>query len=236
MIRFAPVLAFCALLAQPVLPALAGDEATVTVTGEASVAVVPDMATVSLGVSAEGADPAAALNAASAAMTSVLAALGADGIEAGDIRTDQLTLNPVWDQNQTSETGAPLIRGYAASNQVSVRVRDLARLGEVLGTVAGAGANTFNGIFFGLSDPAAATAEARRAAVADARARAELYTEAAGASLGDLRSISDVDSGIGQPMAGAMMRMEADASTVPVSAGELEVNARVTAIWTITGK
>ena len=112
-------------------------------------------------------------------------------------------------------------------------MRDLADLGDVLDAVVKSGANTLGGVSFGLSEPRAAEDAARRAAVEDARARAALYAEAAGVTLGAVQQITE-DS-FAQPMA-RMMAAEAamaDAAPPPVAPGELTVSARVQVVYAI---
>ncbi len=204
--------------------------ATITVTGEGVVTSAPDLATVSLGVTTQGDTAAAAMAANTDALTAVLERVKAAGVEDRDIQTSTLNLNPNWSNSDGSSM--PVIQGYVATNLLSIRVRDMAKLGGVLDAAITDGANTLNGISFGLAEPDPAMDEARKAAVAKARARAELLVTAAGASLGRIVSISE--AGFAPPM--PMYRMEAamaDAA-VPVEGGEVGVTANVTITWEIT--
>jgi uncharacterized protein YggE len=225
--RFPSILASALLLAAPVL---ADDgKALITVTGEGQVAVVPDMATISLGVTVNGETAKAALDANSAALAAVLERLTATGIEAKDIQTSGLSLGPVYDYS--SSGGAQLVQGYTASNMVTVRVRAIDRVGPVLDASVTDGANTLNGITFGLLDPLPATDDARRKAVEDARRKADLYAGAAGVELGSIVSITE-GGGYGMPMMmGAAPFAKAD--SVPVAAGELSVGASVTVTFAV---
>ncbi len=224
------VLAAAALaLLLPLSPVAAADgpHASITVTGEGEVTGAPDMATVSIGVTTTAATAAAALAQNSEQVAQVIAGLKSAGIEPRDIQTSGLSLNPMW-PGRSGDTPAT-ITGYQASNTVSVRVRALPGLGELLDQVVGNGANTLNGISFGLADPRPATDEARRRAVADARARAELLAGAAGVELGSILSISESGGGqVPQPM----YRREA-AMAVPVEGGEVGVTAAVTITWAL---
>lgn len=210
---------------EPVAPA------TITVTGEGDVAATPDQAVVSMGVTSQGETAAEAMAASSAALTAVLERLKAAGIEGKDIQTSTLNLNPNWVLSSDG-SAAPTIDGYVASNVLSVRVRALEGLGGVLDAVIADGANSLNGISFGLADPDPLLDEARRQAVADARARAELLVAAAGAQLGRIVSISE-SGGMAPPM--PMYRMEAamGAPPVPVEGGEVGLAASVTITWEI---
>jgi uncharacterized protein YggE len=203
---------------------------TLTVTGQGQVEAAPDLATVSLGVTTQGATAAQAMAANNAALSAVLERLAAAGIEARDVQTSNLSLNPNWQQPYDGSS-PPVIDGYIASNQLAVRVRDIARTGEVLDAVIADGANTLNGITFGLQDDSALQDEARTEAVQDARARAQTLAAAAGVQLKRIVSISE-QGGYAPPM--PMYRMEAAASApVPVAAGEVGVTAGVTVVYEV---
>lgn len=200
-----------------------------TVTGEGDARVAPDQATVQLGVTTQAESAAAAMRQNSEQQTGVIAALTDAGIEAADIQTSGLNLTPMVDYG---EGRAPRVTGYQANNMVSVRVRDVPRLGEVLDAIVTAGANEINGISFTRDDSQATEDEARRVAVADARHKAEVLAEAAGLTLGRLVSLRDAEAPQGpQPMM-MQARMEADAK-VPVAPGELSMTAQVHAEYAL---
>ena len=199
-----------------------------TVTGEGEAVAVPDMATVSLGVSAQNADAGTAMDEASKVAEAILARLDAMGIAARDRQTSDVGLQPIWN-NPTNSDNAPEITGYEASNRLTVRVRDLDQLGEVLGAVTEDGANRLSGLSFGLQDPDPVTEAARRDAVEDAMARAKVLAEAAGVTLGPVVSISENGGGGYAPS--PMPMMEARMSAAPVAAGESTINARVTMVF-----
>ncbi|NEY89406.1 SIMPL domain-containing protein [Tabrizicola oligotrophica] len=221
------ILALSTALALPLAaPALA--EATITVTGEASIAATPDMATVSLGVTTEGATAAEAMAANSKALAAVIERLQGAGIAETDLQTANLSLNPNWTGYDSG--AAPQIANYMAMNMLNVRVRDLANLGSVLDASIADGANTLNGITFELAAPRPVQDEARRAAMGDATAKATLYAEAAGVTLGKIASIAEVQN-YGGPMP---VFMEAKAaSPVPVAAGQIALQAQVTVTYEI---
>jgi uncharacterized protein YggE len=221
-------IALAMLVMAAAMPARATEEAArITVTGEGRVDAAPDMATVSLGVVTEGATAAEAMAANSIQLSMVLEQLKASGIEDRDIQTQGLSINPNWQQTEADPT--PRIVGYQASNMLTVRVRALERLGAVLDMAIADGANSFNGVSFGLSDPLPAMTEARKRAVADAMARAGVLTQAAGLTLGPVVSISE-GGGFGGPQ--PMYRMDAAAaSPVPIAAGEVSTLASVTMVF-----
>jgi uncharacterized protein YggE len=230
--RILNALMLATALALPMAVAAAAQEsARITVTGEGRVDARPDLATITLGVTSEGKTAAEAMVANSTGLAAVLARLKAAGIEDRDVQTTGLSLNPNW-QSKPDGTD-PAIVGYIASNMVTVRVRALEKLGPVLDAAVKDGANTLNGVTFGLIDPAPAMDEARKRAVADAMVRAKLLTGAAGVSLGPILSITE---GGGYVPPQPMYRMEAGmaADSVPVAEGEISMTANVTIVFGIT--
>lgn len=204
--------------------------ARLSVSGEGVATAVPDMATITLGVRAQGETASDALDETSAVGADILAKLEEFDIEARDVQTSDLSLNPIYTRNNSGNE-APLIVGFEASNRVTVRVRDLDRLGAVLGAVTGEGANQMYGLNFGFEDTDTMMDEARRKAVADARAKAELYAEAAGVTLGRVISLSEQGGYRPVPMPVAEMRMAAD--SVPIAAGESALSASVSMVFEI---
>ena len=227
----APLSLILALALATAAPAAAETARTITVTGQGNALAVPDMATILLGVVTEAPNAGEAIGQNSRAMAGVLDRLRALGVAERDMQTSDFSVNPVYQYNQTP--GAePTIRGFTARNMLTLRVRDLARLGEVLDEVARDGANSFGGLNFGMQDPDAAENDARRAAMADARARAELFAGAGGVTLGRVLSISEASFGAPpMPMfARADMAMN---ESVPVAAGEMQLSASVTVVYEI---
>ncbi len=229
MVRFWSVflvflMSFGATFAQDARPIIA-------VSGEGRVAAKPDLATISLGVTQEARTARQAVDANSAAMRSVFERLTALNIEDRDIQTSNLNVSPVWDQFN-SGSGPRRIVGFTATNLLTVRIRDLASLGDVLDQLLDGGANTFNSLRFGLQDAEPVRDEARVLAVQAARKKAELYAEAAGVTLGPLISLTEGGSGGPQPIA----RMEAAfaSDAMPVASGELSIAASVSMVFTIS--
>ena len=228
--RLAPLAAVLALLPLAVPAQEAPLPRTVAVTGEGRSAAKPDLARISLGVGHQADTAGEAMALMAGGMEAVLARLTQEGIAAADIRTGQLLLEPAWNYN--TPDGNPVMTGFTASQIVDVTVRDLGRVGAVLDAVVQDGANRVNGVSFDLADPQAALDEARRDAVADARARAELYAEAAGVTLGGLVAIADTAGVAPGPIYDARGGAEM-AAAVPVAPGEMTLVATVTMTWTI---
>ena len=224
--RILSTLLLCTILAAP----MSGfaDTGTISVTGTATVNVVPDLATLSLGVTTSADTAATAMKANSAAVTAVIARLKAAGIADRDMQTSNLSLNPNWVLDASGTTS--VIKGYVASNMLTVQIKALDTTGSVLDAAIADGANTLNGLTFGLQNDRPKQDEARKAAVADALARGKLLAEAAGATLGPILSISEVE-GL-QPGPQPMFK-SSDSMAVPVAAGEVGVSAAVTITWAL---
>jgi len=199
----------------------------ITVTGEGRVEAAPDRASFTAGVQSEAVRAEEAFGATAAAMRAVFEALAAAGIAPEDMQTSQLGVDALWADEGGG--GQPRVRGYAASNLVTVRVREIPRLGAVIDAVAEAGANRIYGVAFEIASPQAAIDEARRRAVADAQARAELYAGAAGVTLGQVLSIRETGGDAPGPMfARAEMAMD-----TPIAAGVSILTARVEIVYAI---
>ncbi|WP_347312777.1 SIMPL domain-containing protein [Defluviimonas sp. SAOS-178_SWC] len=214
-------------------PAVAADmPATISVTGEGRVEAAPDMATISLGVTNDAGTAAEAMAANSDAVRAVIERLTAAGVEERDIQTSGLSLGPRYDYGRSDGT-PPTIVGYSASNMVTVRVRALDTLGGVLDAVVAGGANTLNGLSFGIAEDREVMDEARTRAVADAARKAGLYANAAGVRLGRVLSISEAGA-YQPPMPMAMAEAGfAKSAAVPVAPGEVNIVASVSVVYEI---
>ena len=210
-------------------PAAADDTPRIQVTGMGEATLVPDMAEVQLAVTREADTARAALDANNEAMTTVLAALREEGIEERDLQTSGFSIQPrmVYPSDR-EENPTPRIVGYTVSNQLSVRVRDLSRLGTIIDRSVTLGVNEGGHIAFSHSDPASAIDEARTEAVRDALRRARTLATAAGGSLGRVRMITEQDA-TSPPVPVKRLEMAMRASdTVPVAAGEHTYRVHVT--------
>ncbi|HEX8622481.1 MAG TPA: SIMPL domain-containing protein [Allosphingosinicella sp.] len=187
--------------AVPVL--LEGTRLDVVATGEVS--RVPDLARISAGVVSVAPTATAALAQNASQMAAVRAALKRAGIADRDIQTSSINLYP--DYRQDPQGNNPQIVGYRASNEVSVRFRDIASSGRILDALVAQGANQINGPTLSIDKPEAALDEARTLALANARARAELYATALGKRVGRILSISEAGASYQPPV--IMMRQAA---------------------------
>ena len=203
---------------------------TLNLSAQGETKVTPDMATITLGVQTDGATAAGAMSANAVQMNKVIAALKKAGIADRDIQTSNLSVNP---QYVYVENNPPKLSGYQASNQVTIQVRDLTKLGQTVDATVGAGATNVGGISFGLQNPQAAEDAARLDAVKALQAKADLYARATGYKIVRLVSLGEgggyTPAPPPMPMYAMAKREMADSS--PVSAGELKVRVDVSAVY-----
>jgi len=203
----------------------------VSVTGEGTAHLAPDMALVTLTVLRQEKTARAALDVNTAAMNDVLAALQQEGIESRDLQTSRFSIDPrlVYPRGDDNRPTEPQITGYRVSNTVTARVRDLSKLGAILDKAVTLGVNQGGQIQFTNDDPSAALTEARQEAVRDAMAKARTLTEAAGVELGRITTISEQQRGATPvPLIRTeMMRAGAADASVPVAAGENQYRVTV---------
>ena len=214
-----------------VAPALAqtAPPAMISVTGEATVSVPPDLAQIDAGVTSEAKTAREASETNNAAMGKVLLALKGAGIEEKDFQTSRLSLQPQSAPNP-SRPGPSAIVGYRASNRVTIRLRDVTKVASVIDTLVGAGANDIGGINFTVSQASKLLDEAREQAIADARRKAEIYAKATGVTLGAPLSISE--EGAAAPI--TLRRMATGmAESAPVARGEETLHLTVGVSWAI---
>jgi uncharacterized protein YggE len=200
-------------------------QARIIVTGEGSVTIPPDYAQIRAGVTTRGKTAKEALDANSKLMTAVTAALQNSGVEQKDIQTARFSIEPVYAQQQPNN--ARTLTGFEAANQVGVTIRQIAKLGDMLDKLVSAGATDIGGIEFLHADPVKALDQARQAAVADARRKAELYAQASGLNLGGVLWITE-DQAYAPVMKAGMMRAGAGGMPAPIAAGEDTLQASIT--------
>ncbi len=208
--------------------------ATLSLTGAGEVSAKPDMAVINSGVVTEAKAARDALNANNAAMTEILAAFKRAGIAEKDLQTAGFSVEPQYYRPRPGKDGRvepPRIIGYRVSNRLSIKVRDLSKVGGLLDLSVSLGANQVSGIAFTIDDDEPLVDEARKQAMADAIRKARLYADAAGVSLKRIMSI--VESFSRRPPVPFAARLTAEAAAVPVAAGELSLTAEVNVTWEI---
>jgi uncharacterized protein YggE len=166
-------------------------------------------------------------------MHNVFATLAANGIAEKDIATTNLNLSPRYDYEQRTN-GQPLLVGYRASNQITVKSRDLNSTGRLIDALLQAGLNTINGVSFIVSEPEAAQAQARAAAIEKAMIKARVMAQSANVRLGRLLSLQEGSSASPSPYNAPMMAGSVSAdSAPPLAPGEREIGATVTMSYAI---
>ena len=223
-----PVMTSCAQSAPG--QAASADGTLLSVLAEAEARRVPDVATISAGVVTQAADGNAAMRQNAEQMDKVMAAIRAAGIADKDIQTSGIGLNP---QYRYAENEAPKITGYQASNTVSIKVRDLPKLGKVLDALAAQGANQINGPSFEIDQPEPVRDEARLAALKKAQTRAETYAKALDLRVRRIVSISEGGGGLRPPMPMMMRANAADgfAKETSVSPGETSLSVSLDVVF-----
>ncbi|MGI9112726.1 MAG: SIMPL domain-containing protein [Gaiellaceae bacterium] len=204
-------------------PAAAGDTGNgITVQGSGSVESVPDRAQLSFGVETQAVTAKAALAANGVEMRQVIAAIKAAG--ATDAQTQSVSLYPRY--NESTGSGPAGVQGYVAQNSVSATIRRLDRAGAVIDAAVAAGANQVSGPALSRGDQDELYRQALRAAVADARLRAQALAAAANVSLGRITQI--VEGGAAPPPVALQATKSSDAASTPIEPGEQQLVASVT--------
>jgi uncharacterized protein YggE len=204
---------------------------TITVSGDAEVASKPDQARLSAGVVTQAETAAGALEANTTAMNRVFTTLKAAGIPENRIQTSNFSVQPQYAPYRPENPQPQRIIGYQVSNNVSVVVDDLTKVGATLDALVRSGANQLGGIQFTVADPKPLAERARSLAVVDAQAKARTLATAAGVTLGPLMSILETSSVRPIPMF-AMARAQV-AEAVPIAEGEERVRVDVTMTYAI---
>jgi len=224
----AAALAVASLLAAPAL-AQTPLPAAISVTGEATVSVPPDQAQIDGGVTSDAKTAREASDANNAAMGKVLLALKGAGIDEKDYQTSRLSLQPQYAPNRS---GPSPVVGYRAGNRVTVRIRDVTKVANIIDVLVGAGATDIGGINFVVSQASKLLDDARTNAIADARRKAEIYAKAAGVTLGEPLSIAE-EGGAAPMFRSNKMVAGGMAAAAPVAQGEETLSVSVSVSWAI---
>lgn len=228
-------LALAAAIALPGVASAAERHAhpRIIVTGEGEATVAPDMALLSLSVMREAKTAREALDENNAAMAQVIEAMKGFEIADRDLQTSGLQIMPRYNYTNTQDGGqqAELV-AYQVTNSISVRVRDLAKAGEIIDKAVSLGVNQGGNIVFTNDDPSDIVDEARRKAVADAKSKAETLAEAAGVELGRVIEIADQSfASPPMPMQVKAVAFEQSRAAVPIQAGENAYKVQVNVIF-----
>lgn len=213
--------------ARPAAALQAGSDSnprTVSVSGSGTASAAPDVAYVQLGVEVINPDATQAVQDSTDRMTAVMDALKELGIADKNIQTVQYNISV---EQQRDQQGQPTgeIR-YHVNNRIRVTVDDISQVGDLLQKTLAAGANTVDSINFSIKDPEALQQQARDAAIADAKAKAEQLATGFDAQLGPVYQINESGGGVPRPQAEAPVMMQASGA-VPVSGGELNISVDI---------
>jgi len=206
---------------------IAGTRLDLSVSGE--VTRVPDLANISAGVVTKAATASAALQENAVRMDRVIAALKRAGIADRDIQTSSINLNPEY---RYPENQSPQLTGYSASNQVTVRFRDIRNSGKVLDALVSEGANQISGPNMTIEHPEQALDEARAQAIANGRARADLYARSLGMRV--VRVVSVSESGgyyAPPPPPPAPMMASAERAYTKIEPGEQKLQVSLSMVF-----
>jgi uncharacterized protein len=225
-----PLAALALMLTAVALPGFAradddnDHKRSISVAATGAVKTAPDKVDISTGVTSQAPSAKDALARNSAAMSQVIDALKAEGLDPKDIQTTNFSVQPVYEERK--EGRAPAIIAYQVTNSVRITVHDTAKLGAILDKVVSLGVNDVGTIEFGMSEPEALTDEARKQAVAEATANAKLYAEAVGGTLGKVLTIAE-DERMVVTRYSSPAPMDISAKAVPIEAGTATVEVRV---------
>ncbi|HET9130190.1 MAG TPA: SIMPL domain-containing protein [Terriglobia bacterium] len=211
----------------------------ITVTGDVTVEVTPDQATVRIGIVHQGGNAKEAQDEASRITRDTLKAIGDLGVPSQQVQTSRLTINPNYVQPRPGSGDAPRITSYTASNVITVTLNDLALVGPIVDAGLLNGANQLEGVQFQLRNDGPPREQALRVAVAEAKRKATAIAEALGVPLGAVQEVAE--NGISVvPLASRSAETFAVAARAavptPVSAGQLEVRASVILKYAIESK
>lgn len=203
------------------------------VQGQGVIQVRPDVATLQLGVEERAVTVTAAMDQNNRAVASVLKALAAAGIEDGDVLTTELNVHRTIDRSPRRGDQVQTEKEvFVVRNLVQARIRNLDHLGNVIDAAINAGANEMRGLRFGLSEDDEARDQARAAAVADARHRAEQLARLLDVRVGRVLRIAEQGSGGARPEA-MMMRAADHSAGAAISVGDLSFSAGVEVIFAL---
>jgi uncharacterized protein YggE len=227
------LLAFALLAGLPsaALAAPTGDKAgaTITVTGHAELTIVPDIAYITAGIVTIGADVDTARRENERVVRRIIDAVTAQGIDKSKIATSQFSLQPVYKND--GQGGSNSISGYRLTNNLTVAVEDLEKVGQVIDAAFQAGANQFQGLRFAVKDDGKLRDELLRRAVQDGRHKASVIADALGLTLGQPQQVSE--GGRYGPVQADNYRTFKAAASTPIEAGTLTVGIDVNLVFGI---
>lgn len=227
LIALAPVPASAQTTAMTTLPAASGPLLTFSLTQ--SVESAPDMATVGTGVQTRAMTAREAIAQNAAQMERLIAAVLKAGVARKDIQTSSVNLNAQYDYTPRPDgTTTPRFMGYEASNQISVRIRDIRKVGDTIDRMVEGGATNLNGPMFGIADDAPLLGKAREQALKVAAERAQFYAAAAGYRSARLMAITEGGGMVMPPQPVMAMVAQARDAKTAIEPGQLSTSITLT--------
>ena len=206
------------------------DRDMITIAGEGKVSGKPDLARVDIGLLSEGGDVPRVQTQNTTKVNAMIGALRDLGIQEADIQTSNYNISPKYRYDE----GRQSIEGYIVSQNVSVKVRDLSKIGAVLARMGELGANQINGVFFTIDDPSSLEQDARKEAIEDAREKADELARALGVKVVRVVTFSESSGGTPPPIPYGLKSFEADQAIAPeIQPGSLDVTSVVSVTFEI---
>lgn len=211
--------------------------AMLTVQGAGAVTLKADTATITLGVRKYAADVKEAQQAVNQSMDAMIEALTAAGVAKEDMYTSSIYIYPEY--NYDDDDNYASIKGYSASNSLTIVTADIENVGAIIDAAFDAGANTLDDVSFSAADTLEASNQALRLAIESAMGKAQVMAEAAGMELGELVSVQEYESdsfGAAVPYARNGVATESASDKTQVYAAKQEVTAKVTLQYALKEK
>jgi uncharacterized protein len=207
---------------------------TLTVSGIAKMSVKPDIASMSVGVISTGRTVAETQKQNTDKMNAITSAVKAFGVKDDDIQTSNYSISPQYDWTDGKQT----LRGYQVSQQLSVKIRDLDKIGDILGKAGELGSNNVSGVSFEVDDTTGLQKQAREKAIADAQEKAQVLAKSLGMQLGKAISFSEDSGSYPSPVLynsySKVMMDESSAGAAPdVQSGSLDISKGVSITFEI---
>lgn len=207
------------------------EPATITVDGDGKIVAMPDLATINLGVQTEKSEVVAAQKENTDKMNKIIEAVKAQGVKPADIQTTNYQISPQYDYRD----GSSKLRGYIVTQNLTLSIRDLTKLGRILEVAGSLGANQVGGLNFTVDKPDNFKNQARDKAITNAKTKALDLAKSLGVRLGAIRSYNE--NGYNPPI--MYSKMEAfgvgggDVPAPAIEQGSLEINSHVTIVYEI---
>jgi len=206
---------------------------TISATGE--VYAAPDIAALTLGIQTDGKDVKTITQKNTETMNKIIDGVKGLGVDAKDIQTTQYSVSPQY--NWTQDEGQ-VLEGYRITQNIDLKIRDFAKIGDILGVATENGANIVSDLRFSIEDEEKAKTQAREKAIAAAKAKAQIIADQAGIKLGDI--INVYEDYYYAPVAYSSAKVMNEASgggaaidTAQIESGEQKVQITINLVYKI---